>query len=100
MDKTSTIKQWLFRVDNKKHNLPYIPYRKYIIINQVITCNNRVEERVKKLQDRGFEVKRCYIPTYNHLGGITYMPRLNEIRITIGRPKNHFSKEIYAVIIK
>lgn len=100
MDRTATIKQWLFRVDNKKHNLPYIPYRKYIIINQVITCNSIVDVRIKKLQDRGFEVKRCYIPTYNHIGGITYMPRLNECRITIGRPKNHFYKEVYAVIIK
>lgn len=99
MDRT-TIKQWAFRVDNKKHNLPYIPYRQYIIINQAITCNKRVEDRVKKLQDRGFEVKRCYLPTYNHTGGITYMPRLNEFRITIGRPKNHFCKEVYAVIIK
>jgi hypothetical protein len=99
MDRT-TIKQWAFRVDNKKYNLPYIPYRQYIIINQAITCNKRVEDRVKKLQDRGFEVKRCYLPTYNHTGGITYMPRLNEFRITIGRPKNHFCKEVYAVIIK
>ncbi len=99
MDITTT-KQWAFRVDNKKHNLPYIPYRQYIIITQAITCNKRVEDRVKKLQDRGFEVKRCYLPTYNHTGGITYMPRLNEFRITIGRPKNHFCKEVYAVIIK
>jgi hypothetical protein len=52
------------------------------------------------LQNRGFEVKRCYVPTYNGVGNLTYMARLNEIRIIVARPTNHFPREVFAVIIK
>jgi hypothetical protein len=48
----------------------------------------------------GYDVKKCYVPNYNGIGNLTYMPRLNEIRIIIGRPKNHYCKEVFAVIIK
>ena len=59
-----------------------------------------VEKRVADLKYRGFEVRRCFVPTYNGIGNFSYMPRLNEIRIIIGRPKFHNCREVYAVIIK
>lgn len=94
-------KQWMFHYDNQSKGLPFVDGRKYTIIKQSIFHNPKsVENRIKDLEYRGFEVKRCYVPTYNGVGNLTYMPRLNEIRIIIGRPKNHFCKEVYAVIIK
>lgn len=94
-------KQWMFHFDNKLKGLPYVDNRKYTLIKQAILHNPRnVEKRVNDLTYRGFEVRRCYVPTYNGIGNFSYMPKLNEIRIIIGRPKHHFCKEVYAVIIK
>lgn len=93
--------QWLFHYDNPQKGLPYIKANDYILIKQAILLNKRsVEKRVKDLIYRGFEVKRCYVPNYNGIGQPTYTKKLNEIRIIVGRPCNHFCKEVFAVIIK
>ena len=93
-------KKWMFHVDNQLNNLPYVNARDYTLIKQSIKNKRFANERVLDLQNRGFEVKRCYVPTYNGIGNLTYMPRLNEIRIIIARPINHFPREVFAVIIK
>ena len=72
----------------------------YSRINKIIDSEKLIENRIRLLQSNGFEVKRCYVPTYNKVGGITFFPRLKEFRIIIGRPKNHFVREVYAVVIK
>lgn len=93
-------KQWMFHVDNPMKNLPYINGKDYTLIKQSIMTKKFVNQRVMDLTNRGFEVKRCFVPTYNGIGQPTYMPRLNEIRVIIGRPNNHFYREVFAVIIK
>lgn len=92
--------KWMFHVDNPMNGLPYINMRDYTIIKQVIRNNKRVDDRVNHLTNRGYKVRRCYVSTYNGIGQPTYLPRKNEIRIIIGRPLNHFSKEVFAVIIE
>ena len=94
-------KQWMFHYNNTFNGLPFVDRRKYTIIKQAILNNPKnVEKRVADLKYRGFEVRRCFVPTYNGIGNFSYMPRLNEIRIIIGRPSNHFPREVFAVIIK
>ena len=94
-------KQWMFHYNNTFNGLPYVNGRKYTLIKQAILQNPKnVEKRVADLKYRGFEVRRCFVPTYNGIGNFSYMPRLNEIRIIIGRPKFHNCREVYAVIIK
>ena len=93
-------KKWMFHVDNQSNNLPYVNARDYTLIKQSIKNKRFTNERVLDLQNRGFEVRRCYVPTYNGVGNLTYMPRLNEIRIIVARPTNHFPREVFAVIIK
>ena len=93
-------KKWMFHIDNPMRNLPFISGRDYILITQSINTKRFVNQRVMDLQNRGFEVKRCFVPTYNGVGNLTYMPRLNEIRIIVGRPQHHNCKEVFAVIIK
>ena len=93
-------KQWMFHYDNLSKNLPFVNSRDYTLIKQSIIKNRFVEDRINDLSNRGFEVKLCYIPNYNGIGNLTYMPRLNEIRIIIGRPKNHEPRQVYCVIIK
>ena len=93
-------KKWMFHVDNQLHKLPYVNARDYALIKQSIKNKRFANERVLDLQNRGFEVRRCYVPTYNGVGNLTYMPRLNEIRIIVTRPTNHFPREVFAVIIK
>ena len=93
-------KKWMFHVDNQLNNLPYVNARDYTLIKQSIKNKRFANERVLDLQNRGFEVKRCYVPTYNGVGNLTYMPRLNEIRIIVTRPTNHHPREVFAVIIK
>lgn len=93
-------KQWMFHIDNPKKNLPYINSRDYTLIKQSINNKRFVNQRVMDLTNRGFEVKRCFVPTYNGIGQPTYFPRLNEIRIIVGRPNNHTCREVFAVIIK
>ena len=80
-------------------DMPYISGRQMAIINNILRTKE-VVERCKRLEDRGFVIKRCYIPNYNGIGGMTYMPRLNEIRIIVGRPKEHEPREVYAIIVK
>ena len=79
---------------------PKITKNEYNLIIQSINNYRFIKERIKDLTLKGFEVKKCFIPNYNGIGQLTYMPRLNEIRIIIGRPFNHRPKEILAVIIK
>ena len=93
------VTDWIFNMSNKNHNLPFISCNDYHIIIQSLSMN-RVNDRIRRLESFGFTIKRCYIPNYNGVGEMTYMPRLNEVRLVIGRPKNHMSKEVYAVIIK
>ena len=93
-------KKWMFHVDNQLNNLPYVNARDYTLIKQSIKNKRFANERVLDLQNRGFEVRRCYVPTYNGIGNLTYMPRLNEIRIIVTRPTNHHPREVFAVIIK
>jgi hypothetical protein len=83
-----------------KNNNPYVSSRNKEVIKNIIHTNKNVSDRCRKLFVRGFHIKRCYIPHYNGIGGYTYMPRLNEIRIIIGRPLNHEPREVYAIIIK
>ena len=90
---------WVFHVDNKANKLPYLSARSYTLIKQSIVCNKLVNKRVLDLVNRGFMVKRCYVPSYNGLGQISYFPTKNEIRIIIGRPYNHAPREVFAVII-
>lgn len=97
---TPQINQWMFHIDNTTKNLPYVNQRDYSIIKQSINGKRFVNQRVFDLVNRGYEVKRCFVPTYNGLGGLTYFPRLNEIRIIVGRPNNHTCREVFAVIIK
>ena len=80
------------------NDMPYIPCRKYAIIKNILRTKD-VIERCRRLWARGFEVRKCYIPHYNGIGGMTYMPRLNEIRIIVGRPKEHEPRQVYAIII-
>lgn len=93
-------KQWMFHYDNPSRNLPYVSSRDYTLIKQSINKYYHIDDRINDLTNRGFEVKLCYIPTYNGIGNLTYMPRLNEIRIIVGRPKWHEPRQVYAVIIK
>jgi hypothetical protein len=93
------VTDWIFNMSNKNHNLPFIKHNDYLNIIQSLSMN-RVDDRIRRLESFGFTIKRCYIPNYNGVGEMTYMPRLNEVRLVIGRPKNHFCKEVYAVIIK
>lgn len=79
--------------------MPYISKRRMAIIHNVLHIKD-VEKRCEQLWARGFEVKKCYVPNYNGIGGMTYMPRLNEIRIIVGRPKNHEPRQVYAIVIK
>lgn len=73
----------------------------YILSNIKIALEYKhVKDRIYHLMEQGYRVKRCYIPTYNGVGNVTYMPKLKEFRIIIGRPKRHFCREVYAVIIK
>ena len=83
-----------------KDNKPYVSSRNKAVINNIICTNKNVADRCRQLFARGFNVKRCYIPHYNGIGCYTYMPRLNEIRIIVGRPLNHEPREVYAIIIK
>lgn len=59
-----------------------------------------VNERINYFKEEGYEVKRCYVPNYVGVGYSCYMPKLKEYRQIIGRPKHHFSKEVYAIIYK
>ena len=43
----------------------------YSRINKIIDSEKLIENRIRLLQSNGFEVKRCYVPTYNKVGGIT-----------------------------
>ena len=97
--KNLKVSDWIFEKSNKNHNLPFISCGDYHNIIQSLSMNH-VNDRIRRLESFGFTIKRCYIPNYNGVGEMTYMPRLNEVRLIIGRPKNHFCKEVYAVIIK
>jgi hypothetical protein len=79
--------------------MPYISKRRMAIVHNVLNIKD-VEKRCGQLIARGFEVRKCYIPHYNGVGNMTYMPRLNEIRIIVGRPKCHEPRQVYAIIIK
>lgn len=68
-------------------------------IRQVINTYKYIDDRIKCLENRGYEVKKCYVPNYNGVGNMTYMTMKKEYRIIIGRPKNHYPKQVYAVII-
>ena len=79
-----------------KHNI----FRTRTIIRQVIHTYKYVDDRIKRLEHRGYEVKKCYVPNYNGVGNMTYMPMKKEYRIIIGRPKDHEPRQVYAVIIR
>lgn len=79
--------------------MPYISKRRYAIIKSVLQMPN-VIDRCRQLWVRGFEVRKCYVPHYNGVGSMTYMPKLNEIRIIVGRPTNHEPRQVYAIIIR
>ena len=69
------------------------------IIRYIIHAHKYVDDRIKHLEHLGYDVKKCYVPNYNGVGNMTYMSMKKEYRIIIGRPKNHFPKQVYAVII-
>lgn len=97
MYKEFKITDWCFNKENKKHNLPYVSFNNYLRILQIIASNKNVDDRINQFKLNGFKVKRCYVPTYNGIGNMTYMPKLNEIRLIVGRPKKHFCREVYAI---
>ena len=79
--------------------MPYIRGREKAMIYNVLQIKD-IGKRCTQLCAMGFNVRRCYVPHYNGIGNMTYMPRLNEIRIIIGRPKNHEPREVYAIVIQ
>lgn len=81
-------------------NLPHINSRQYTIIRQICKQNKSLMKRIMLLKARGYDVRRCYIPNYNKICGLTYMPKLKEIRIIVGNPPCHLCKDVYAIIIK
>lgn len=83
----------------RNNNMPYLTKRQMAIVHNVLQIKD-VEKRCEQFKHKGFEIKRCFVPSYNGICGLTYMSRLNEIRIIIGRPKCHSPKEVYAIIIK
>lgn len=70
------------------------------IIRYIIHAHKYVDDRIKHLEHLGYDVKKCYVPNYNGVGNMTYMSMKKEYRIIIGRPKNHFPKQVYAVILR
>lgn len=77
-----------------------IPQSDFDVIKQIIQSTKYVKNRIDILKDKGYDVQRCFVKDYNGIGGLTYYPRLNEIRMIIGRPNHHSVKEVYAIIIK
>ena len=96
MEKYSHYNYPFFRISQ---DMPYISSRKYAILKNILRTKYTID-RCRQLWVRGFEVKKCYVPHYNGIGGMTYMPNLNEIRIIVGRPTNHEPRQVYAVIIR
>lgn len=68
-------------------------------VSKIINRNRSVEKRVWELVQGGMRVKRCYVRDYNGIGGCVYYERFHETRIIVGRPKDHYSREVYAVIM-
>lgn len=90
---------WMIGYYERDESFPKMRWGDYFFIKKNILQHRFVEDRINAIKQR-FEVKLCYIPNYNGIGNFTYMPRLNEIRIIIGRPKNHEPRQVYCVIIK
>ena len=89
-----------FCPSNKSNNLPYLRHRDYIIIKQICKTQRSIKKRLEMLKYRGYDIHRVYVPNYNGIANYSYMKRLNELRIIVGRPTNHFVREVYAIIIK
>ena len=70
------------------------------IVRYIIHAHKYVDDRIRHLEHLGYDVKKCYVPNYNGVGNMTYMSIKKEYRIIIGRPKNHFPKQVYALIIR
>lgn len=66
-------------------------------IGDIVNKTKNVNIRIDLLQSEGYNVKRCYVKTYNGLLGVSEFKKKGVIRIIIGRPKEHFYKEVFAV---
>lgn len=67
------------------------------IISDIVKKTKNTNIRITLLQSEGYNVNRCYVRTYNRLLGETTMKRKGVLRIIIGRPQNHWYREVYAV---
>ena len=67
------------------------------IISDIVKKTKNTNIRITLLQSEGYNVNRCYVRTYNRLLGETTMKRKGVLRIIIGRPQNHWCREVYAV---
>lgn len=67
------------------------------IISDIVKRTKNTNTRISLLQSKGYNVKRCYVKTYNKLLGETAMKRKGVLRIIIGRPQNHWYREVYAI---
>jgi hypothetical protein len=75
--------------------MDYLSHRR--IIRSIVKNTKSVEERIAQLTDKGYNVKRCYVPTYNGLMGESFMPQKKIIRLIIGRPKKNMVREVFAI---
>lgn len=69
------------------------------IISDIVRRTKNTKTRISMLQEHGYNVKRCYVKTYNKLLGETPMKRKGCTRIIIGRPSKHWCREVYAIDI-
>lgn len=67
------------------------------IISDIVKKTNNTKKRITLLQRKGYDVKQCYVSTYNKLLGETIMKRKGVIRIIVGRPPKHWYREVYAI---
>ena len=67
------------------------------IIGIIVDSTKDTNTRLDILRSKGYNVRRCYVTTYNKLLGETVIKTKGVIRIIVGRPKDHYYKEVYAV---
>ena len=82
---------------------PIITQNTYRYIKSIIERKKSVRDRIMHFLSCGYTIKKCFAPNtlpYIKVGEMYYLPTLEEIRINIGRPINHLSREMYAIVIQ
>ena len=100
MKKTLIPSEPYFAFNNEAN--PHITQYKYRYIKSIIERKKSVRDRIMHFLSCGYTIKKCFAPnTLPHIkvGEMYYLPKLEEIRINIGRPINHLSREMYAIVI-